>query len=141
MTNPAFLDATHRPDTDEGHISELIALTRSHTALDVINTLEKEPDTVTGQVLAGLQPPLALKVLNHLPEAKSQAIVEAVDFPCGEQWTLARQYPKDSLGRLMSPAHAVFREDTMVRNAIDEIRELAESLVFTYGYIEFFKGL
>ncbi len=135
MTNPTFPDTTHRPDTDEGHISELIALTRSHTHLDVINTLEKEPDAVIGQVLAGLQPPLALKVLNHLPEAKSQAIVEAFDFPCGKQWSFARQYPKDSLGRLMSPAHGVFHADTTVRAAIDEIRELVETVMITYGYI------
>jgi len=135
MTNAAFLDATHRPETNEDHISELVALTRSRTSLDVINTLEKEPDVVIGQVLSLLQPTLTLKVLNHLPETKSQAIVKAFDFECGRQWSFARQYPKESLGRLMSPAHGVFRLDTKVRAAIDEIRELVENVMITYGYV------
>src|SRR3990167_2273166 len=134
MTNAASLDTT-QPPVDEGHISELVALTRSRSQTDVINILEKEPDVVSGQVLARLQPILAQKVLNHFPETKSRAIVEAFDFPCGRQWSLARRYPKESLGRLMSPAHGVFRMDTTVHAAIEEIRSLVKTVMITYGYI------
>ena len=44
-------------------------------------------------------------------------------------------YPKDSIGRLMEPARAVFRPEMTVAETVEQLRTLIKSAFITYGYI------
>ena len=44
-------------------------------------------------------------------------------------------YPEQSIGSMMEPPIAVFPAHTTVAEAVELIRELATSRLFTYGYI------
>jgi len=135
MTENSSTDNPVLPGNDENHISEMVALVRPLSPLNVINTLHEESDTVFAQVLDRLPQSMALRVLHHLPEEKSTAIVSSLDFESGRQWSVTRHYPEDSLGRLMCTPHGVFSPDTSVHDAITEIRAIVKRMMITYGYV------
>ncbi len=49
--------------------------------------------------------------------------------------------PEDSIGRLMEPPVAVFRPHVTVGEATEQIRQLATSRLFTYGYVTDERGV
>jgi len=120
---------------DQDRISELAALSQSQRPLEIISTIDKEPDAIKGQVLARLKPESAITVLNQFPEDQARAIVAAVDFPAGQQWTFNSQYPDDSLGRLMDRVYGEFHPDDKVGPTIEAVRELVKTTIITYGYV------
>ena len=122
-------------NNDESHISELLALVKPQSPLNIINILHDEPDLVIAKVLEQLPQPMVLRVLHHLPRKRSQSIVYSLDFEAGQQWTTTLAYPEDSIGRLMCKPHAVFSPETTVRDTITEIRELVDRMMITYGYV------
>jgi magnesium transporter len=116
-------------------IGELVSQASSMTPMEVIDTIAPLPDGIAGQVLAKLQPALALKVLHQLPVERSSAIVADTDFPAGQQWTINNQYPEGGLGRLMNKVSGDFHPDDTVADAIETVREVAETAGITYGYV------
>jgi magnesium transporter len=135
MTKNSSTDTHPLGDNDESHISELAALVKPQSPLNIINILHDEPDLVIAKVLEQLPQPMVLRVLHHLPGKRSQAIVDSLDFEAGRQWSVTLQYPEDSIGRLMCKPHAVFSPETTVRDTITEIRELVDRMMITYGYV------
>ena len=135
MTKNSSTDTHPLRDNDESHISELAALVKPQSPLNIINILHDEPDLVIAKVLEQLPQPMVLRVLHHLPGKRSQAIVDSLDFEAGRQWSVTLQYPEDSIGRLMCKPHAVFSPETTVKEAITEIRDLVSRMMITYGYV------
>ena len=135
MTENSSSDNSAVHDNDENYISEMAALVLPRSPLNIINILHAESDAVFAKVLDRLPQSLALRVLNHLPEETSTAIVSSLDFESGQQWSLTRHYPEDSLGRLMCKPHGVFSPDTSVHDAITEIRAIVKRMMITYGYV------
>ena len=135
MTENSSSDNSAVHDNDENYISEMAALVLPRSPLNIINILHAESDAVFAKVLDRLPQSLALRVLNHLPEETSTAIVSSLDFESGQQWSLTRHYPEDSLGRLMCKPHGVFSADTSVHDAITEIRAIVKRMMITYGYV------
>ena len=118
MENNSSTDTHSLQNNDENHISELAALVRPKSPLNIINILHDETDLVIAKVLEQLPQPVVLRVLHHLPGKRSQAIVDSLDFEAGRQWTVTLQYPEDSIGRLMCKPHAVFSPETTVKETI-----------------------
>ena len=135
MENNSSTDTHSLQNNDENHISELAALVKPQSPLNIINILHDEPDLVIAKVLEQLPQPMVLRVLHHLPEERSRSIVDSLDFEAGQQWSVTLQYPEDSIGRLMCKPHAVFSPETTVRDTITEIRELVDRMMITYGYV------
>ena len=135
MTKNSSTDTHPLRDNDESHISELAALVKPQSPLNIINILHDEPDLVIAKVLEQLPQPMVLRVLHHLPGKRSQAIVDSLDFEAGRQWSVTLQYPEDSIGRLMCKPHAVFSPEITVKEAITEIRDLVSRMMITYGYV------
>lgn len=134
MTTTQPTTPTHVSD-GESSIDDLIDRTRAQTLLEIIDLITPESDEVAGKVLAGLQPAMALKVLNHLPEERGDNIVSSIDFPAGRQWRINRHYAHDSLGRLMNNVYGEFHPEDSVADAIQTIREVLKTTVITYGYV------
>ena len=135
MVRNSSTDTRPLHDNDESHISELVALVKPQSPLNIINILHDETDPVFAKVLEQLPQPMVLRVLHHLPGKRSQAIVDSLDFEAGRQWSVTLQYPEDSIGRLMCKPHAVFSPETTVKEAITEIRDLVSRMMITYGYV------
>jgi magnesium transporter len=135
MDEHGSTNTSARHNDDENYISELVALVRPHSPLNIINILHKESDLVFAKVLDRLPQPLVLRVLHHLPGKRSHAIINSLDFEAGRQWSVTRHYPEDSIGRLICKPHGVFSPETTVKEAITEIRELVARMMITYGYV------
>ena len=65
-------------DNDESHISELVALVKPQSPLNIINILHDETDLVIAKVLDRLPQPLVLRVLHHLPKKEASPLLTAL---------------------------------------------------------------
>ncbi|MGH8458104.1 MAG: magnesium transporter [Nevskiales bacterium] len=120
---------------DEAHLRKLVTAVQRRAPLDAVALLDPEPDEVAAAVLARLPAAFATQILLRFPEERQAAIVPEVSGDIGEQWSLNLEFPEDSVGRLMSEPAGVFRPDTRVSDAIEQIRELAKTVFITYAYV------
>lgn len=58
--------------------------------------LSQETDAVIANVLATINPSLAMKILQGFPEDRRQAILPQTPSQCREQWGRAQRYPEGS---------------------------------------------
>jgi magnesium transporter len=86
-------------------------------------------------VLGRLQPVHAMNVLRRMPEELSELVVSDVTSRLGELWATNREFPADSVGRLMDPPAGVFGMGVTVRRAIEQLREFVKSVLVVYGYV------
>jgi magnesium transporter len=119
----------------EARLRKLVTAVQRRAPLDAAALLDAEPDETVATVLARLPAVFATQVLLRFPEERQAAIVPEVSGDIGEQWSLNLEFPEDSVGRLMSEPAGVFRPDTRVRDAIEQIRELARTVFITYAYV------
>jgi magnesium transporter len=77
----------------------------------------------------------ARQILWELDEARRAAISAAAPGKLGERWTSLQEYPEGTVGRMMENPLAVFRPETTVGEAIDELRELVQQTLITYGFV------
>lgn len=121
--------------TDDPHIRKLVTEVQRRAPLDALALLDPEEDEVVAQVLAQLPAAFATQILLRFPEERQTAIVPEVSGDIGEQWSANLEFEEDSVGRLMTEPAGVFRPDTRVSDAIEQIRELAKHVLITYAYI------
>ncbi|MCA1798378.1 MAG: magnesium transporter [Xanthomonadaceae bacterium] len=62
-------------------------------------------------------------------------IVEEAPPPFETQWQRRREWPEDSIGRLMEPPSAVFPPDATVDDVVAALRPLVGSQLITYCYV------
>jgi len=51
------------------------------------------------------------------------------------QWRTNEQFAQGTIGRMMTPARAVFRPDVTVGDTIEQLRPLVRTAIITYGYV------
>ena len=127
---PGIPPALHYPPQ-----GELSAEARSRSPQEAAAFLSQYPPHVIASALAGLNPAMTLDILEALPPESSDAVMAAVSPAISAQWRLNRAYPKDSIGRLMGPAYAVFKAEMTVAQTIERLRSLVKNALITYGYI------
>jgi magnesium transporter len=93
------------------------------------------PDQFVVDMLLLLNPAQAQRVLNRLPSTKRQHVFAAAEPPVRQQWMLNDQYPDNSVGHMMEPALAVFRPETTVGAATEELRQLVTRAFITYVFV------
>lgn len=74
-------------------------------------------------------------VLQLLPPALKRAIEVELPDEVRAQWARNLSFPKDSVGRLMDPAWAVFPPETTARAAIDALRDMVKREFITYAWV------
>ncbi|HMP80360.1 MAG TPA: CBS domain-containing protein, partial [Pirellulaceae bacterium] len=92
-------------------------------------------DEAAAKFLAGLGPAWSEDILLAMPEERQAAVIAAAPNGMGRQWSINLSYPENSIGRLMEPAHAVFRPELTVAETVERIRKLSKSVLVTYGFI------
>jgi magnesium transporter len=129
-------DENTTPETpvDESRLRQLVSAIRRRAPLDAVVLLEREPDAVIAKVLGRLDPALALRILNAMPEQRSQALVPEITAPVGEQWSLNLRFPEQSVGRLMEPPLGFFSRELSVAETIEQLRPIAHGRQIVYAF-------
>jgi magnesium transporter len=102
---------------------------------EAANRLEAESDDLAARALALLNAAEVVDVLWHLPPERRERIIVAVPLGRGEQWRVDHEYPEGSVGRLMERPLAVFRPETTVAQATENLRELVQRALITYIFV------
>ncbi len=97
--------------------------------------LRRETDEIAGRVLSLLNPAEAVDVLGQVPVERRDRIIAAAPGGRGEQWRVDLGYPETSVGRLMEAPLAVYRPETTVGDAVDDLRELVQRAFITYIFV------
>jgi magnesium transporter len=113
----------------------LYAEAKSRPPLDAATLLAEHPPGLIAAVLTELNPNLTQDILAEFPGGLVQAIMQTLPPEIARQWQRNRAYPKDSIGRLMDPAYAVFEPAMTVTQSIERLRALVKIAFITYAYI------
>ncbi len=97
--------------------------------------LEPYPDEFVVQMLELLNPGSALKILQRFNPSRRQTILATASPETNKQWMRNQTYPERTIGRLMQPPLAVFRPQTTIAEATEQIRRLARKAIITYGFV------
>jgi len=102
---------------------------------EAVERLRRESDDIAARALALINPAAAVDILGRMPAARRDQVAAAAPDGRGAQWKIDLQYPEESVGRLMERALAVYRPETKVGDAIEELRELVQKAFITYIFV------
>ena len=102
---------------------------------EAVKMLEPYPDEFVVQMLELLNPASAINILQRFAPPRRQAILATASPETDQQWMRNQTYPERTIGRLMQPPLAVFRPQTTVAEATEQIRHLASKAIITYGFV------
>jgi magnesium transporter len=126
---------TAAPRGNEQQIKTLLSEVRALPPLAAADLLSAYSAPVAGGVLMELDPATAQEILAALPGGLHDSILLEAPPAVARQWARNQAYPEDSIGRMMESALAVFRPETTVGAATEELRALVKSAFITYGYV------
>jgi magnesium transporter len=102
---------------------------------EAVKLLDGYPETFVVDMLELLNPAMAVDVLECLPDDREQAVLAAAPLETSRQWMRNETYPEHTIGRLMQPPLAVFRPETTIAEATEQIRRLTRHTIITYGFV------
>jgi len=119
----------------EPELRELFTKVVEHDPREAAKMLEPYPDEFVVQMLELLNPSAALNILQRFDLARRQRILATASTETDRQWMRNQTYPERTIGRLMQPPLAVFRPQTTVAEATEQIRHLARKAIITYAFV------
>lgn len=117
------------------HFEQLVLEAQRRAPLDVAQILMEESNETVGLVLAELHHAPAYRILLRFPKERRDKIVPLAGDHVGDPWSVAQNYPEDSVGRLMEPAVAKVGPEDTVKYVVEEIREWVHETLITYVYV------
>lgn len=130
-------NASAAPSTAE-EIGMIEALATAALALgrrETVELLDTQNDVTIVAVLRMINPSVAQDVLDAFEPVRRQHIIAAAAPEVRQQWTVNETYPDGSIGRMMEPPIGLFRKDTTVTQAIEQLKQLVKKAFITYGFI------
>ena len=109
--------------------------TKLRPAGEAARLLAEHPAGTVFPVLLELNPGFAQDILSAFPAGFRHEVMHHAPAEVTQQWERNQGYPEGTIGRLMEPAYALFRPDTTVHDAIDQLRPLVKIRFITYGYV------
>jgi len=119
----------------EPELRELFTKVVERDPHEAVKMLEPYPDEFVIQMLELLNPASALNILQRFKPPRRQTILATASPDSHTQWMRNQTYPERTIGRLMQPPLAVFRPQTTVAEATEQIRDLAKKAIITYGFV------
>jgi magnesium transporter len=119
----------------EPEVRTLFAKLVERDPQEAAKMLEPYPDEFVVQMLDLLNPASALKILQRFNPSRRQTILATASPETNKQWMRNQTYPERTIGRLMQPPLAVFRPQTTIAEATEQIRRLARKTIITYGFV------
>lgn len=123
------------PGPQQAAIAALIEVVQRFGPLEAHERLELEADATIVEVLSRVSPPVAMLVLLEFEPARRDALIAAAPAELRDQWQRNREYPEDSIGRMMDPPTAVFGPEQTVGDAIERLRRVVQRAFVTYGWV------
>jgi magnesium transporter len=135
--NPTPSQETSSPETQEmtPELRKLFRAVVERAPSEAAPLLEGYPETFVVEMLELLNPAMAVDVLECLPDDREQAVLAAASPETSRQWMRNESYPEHTIGRLMQPPLAVFRPETTIGEATEQIRRLTRHAIITYGFV------
>lgn len=119
----------------EPELRELFTKVVERDPREAVRMLEPYPDEFVVQMLELLNPAPAINILQRFDPPRRQTILATASPETDQQWMRNQTYPERTIGRLMQPPLAVFRPQTTVAEATEQIRRLARKAIITYGFV------
>src|SRR5438094_4854398 len=119
----------------EPEVRTLFTKVVERDAREAAKMLEPYPDEFVVQMLELLNPAPALNILQRFDPPRRQTVLATASVEDTQQWMRNQTYPERTIGRLMQPPLAVFRPQTTVAEATEQIRRLARKAIITYGFV------
>jgi len=135
MTDSAPLSPTDASFADQPEVRALATRLAYLPPDEAARVVRGQEDGLAAAALTLLVPASAIEILWELPADRRDRLIAAAPAGRGEQWRLDREYPADSLGRLMERPLAVFRPETTVGEAVERLRELTRRALIVYGFV------
>jgi len=123
------------PRGNEQQVSMLLTEVRTLPPGAAAELLSEYSAPVICAVLTALNTAVAQEVLAGLPGGLRDSVLLEAPPNIARQWARNQAYPEDSVGRMIEAPLAVFRPETTVGAAIEELRALVKTVFVTYGYI------
>jgi magnesium transporter len=120
------------PGADEVH--QLVSALRKRAPSDAFALLQGHCDAVIAAALTELDSHSRRALLERYDDQRRAALY-AIDARLQLPAAAAERYPEDSVGRLMTPASAVFPLGVCVADMVARIRELSASQLVIYAYV------
>jgi len=125
--------ATADPPSD-AH-KKLIAEAKLRPPHDAAEMLAAHPPGAVTSALIELNPAFRQDILDELPEPLAAEILRLVPSELAAQWERNARFDRETVGRLMEPAYAVFSPEMTVAETIARLRSLVKFALITYGYV------
>lgn len=93
------------------------------------------PDTTIADLLREIGPGRAVAILDRFGLERRIQIALAAGQGKDGQWLIGQNWPAETVGRLMEPAHEVFAPSTRVVEVIDQLRPLLPHRLVTYLFV------
>ena len=116
-------------------IKELLPQVVARAPREAAKILADYPDEFVVSMLGLLNPAQAQRTLERLPTDRRQQVMATASAPTRQQWARNELYPKNTVGHMMQPPLAVFRPETTVGQATEELRQLVERAFITYIFV------
>ena len=133
-------DVQRTPDQHAALMGELVEKVQRLGPLEAHEQIEQQSDSTIVSVLAQVNPAIADLVLWEFDEPRRQALLATAAPEVREQWLRNHGYPEDSIGRLMDAPTAVFRPETTVGDAINQLERIVKRAFVTYGWVTDHEG-
>jgi magnesium transporter len=127
--------ATETLDRRTVAIKALLPEVVQRAPADAAAMLTSYPDEFVVEMLTLLNPATAQEVLHRFPIERRQKIVAVAAPETRRQWMRNEDYAEQTIGRMMEPALAVFRPNTTIAEATEELRAIVSRAFITYLWV------
>jgi magnesium transporter len=97
--------------------------------------LSEENDATFARTLEGTNPAEAVRILWDIPSERRQRVLAAAAPEWAEQWPRNHEYQAGTIGRLMAPPFAYFRENMTVAEATEILRGIVKKALMSYAFV------
>jgi magnesium transporter len=102
---------------------------------EAMKVLQPHSEEIVVAALEQVNPAIRSSLLKALPEERRSALLDAAHPERRSTWRRNLEYPENSIGSLMDPPVAVFRPDTTIGEAVNELRMLVKRAFVTYLFV------
>ncbi len=112
-----------------------IAELRGLDSDSAVARLSPLPDLAVAALLREIGPGRAVAILDRFGAERRNQIASAAGEDTHGQWPIGQDWPAETVGRLMEPAHAAYAPATSVAEVIENLRPLLSHRLVTYIFV------
>lgn len=131
MSTPSAPDAPQSPADPKLLLPSVV----EQGPREAADLLEPYPDDFVVAMLQLLNPTMTQDVLAQFPSMRRQKLLAAATPAMRKQWMHNEAFAEDTIGRMMEPPLAVYRPETTIAQATEDLRQLVKRVFITYLFV------